>query len=176
MKVFSVLISIAFIFSSCDNKTNEEGLKVFNADTIKHIIFQLSSDEFQGRKPFTAGETKSVEYIKNKFSSIGLEPGNKGNFYQDVPMVEITAIADKQMQMQSPSGLMTLKAYDEYIIWTDRTEPVQSFNNDEVVFAGYGVVAPEHGWNDYAGLDVKGKIVMVLVNDPGFNAGDTTLF
>jgi len=80
------------------------------------------------------------------------------------------------MKVVSPRGTFTLKAPDDYVVWTDRTEPRQSLQNTEVVFAGYGVVAPEHNWNDYAGIDVKGKVVMVLVNDPGFNAGDTTLF
>jgi Zn-dependent M28 family amino/carboxypeptidase len=117
-----------------------------------------------------------VYYIQNKFASIGLEPGNGDSYFQDVPMVNIRATADPAMMVQSPKGALTLNAPGDYIIWTDRTESVQSFTNDDLVFAGYGVVAPEYNWNDYEGLDVKGKVVMVLVNDPGFNAGDTTLF
>ena len=91
-------------------------------------------------------------------------------------MVRISAIAAPEMKVGSAGKPFSLKGREDYAIWTDRTDSALSWNNDEVVFAGYGVVAPEYNWNDYAGLDVKGKIVLVLVNDPGFNAGDTTLF
>ncbi|MES1219691.1 MAG: M28 family metallopeptidase, partial [Bacteroidota bacterium] len=80
------------------------------------------------------------------------------------------------MDVQAAKDKFTLKGFDDYVIWTDKTDSAISLNNDELVFAGYGVVAPEYNWNDYAGLDVKGKVVMVLVNDPGFNAGDSSLF
>jgi Zn-dependent M28 family amino/carboxypeptidase len=80
------------------------------------------------------------------------------------------------MQVLSAKGNFNLKGLDDYVIWTDKTDSVVSFNNDAVVFAGYGVVAPEYNWNDYAGLDVKGKIVLLLVNDPGYNSGDSSLF
>ncbi len=175
---------LLFIFSSllflaaCNQKesdSNEEGLNIFSKDSFTVAVKDLSSDAFQGRKPFTPGEAKSLAYIENKYATLGLEPGNGNSFFQDVPMVNIKAKADSIMKVQGAAP-MTLKAFNEYIIWTDRTETSQSFNNDELVFAGYGVVAPEYNWNDYAGIDVKGKIVMVLVNDPGFNAGDTTIF
>ena len=90
-------------------------------------------------------------------------------------MVNILATAAPTMQVQSPKGNFTLKAFDDYIIWTDKTDYKISLDNSELVFAGYGVVAPEYNWNDYEGLDVKGKVVMVMVNDPGFWVGDTTL-
>ncbi len=173
--IFSSLLFLA----ACNQKesaSNEEGMGVFSTDSFTLAVKDLSSDAFQGRKPFTAGEAKSVAYIQNKYAALGLEPGNGNSFFQDVAMVNIKAKADSVMQVQGAKEPMTLKAFNEYLIWTDRTEPSQSFSNDELVFAGYGVVAPEYNWNDYAGIDVKGKIVMVLVNDPGFNAGDTTIF
>lgn len=145
-------------------------------DSLKATIQQLSSDSFQGRKPFTQGEVITVDYLQKKFASMGLEPGNGNSFFQDVPMVNIMATAAPSMKVESASGNFDLKGYDDYAIWTDRTDPEQSFTSDELVFAGYGVIAPEYNWNDYAGIDVKGKIVLVLVNDPGFNAGDTSLF
>ncbi len=91
-----------------------------------------------------------------------------------VPMVQITTKASPEMQVEGTSQKFTLKGCDDYVIWTDRTDSVLSLNNAELVFAGYGVVAPEYNWNDYAGLDVKGKVVSVLVNDPGYNAHDST--
>ncbi len=173
--IFSSLLFLA----ACNQKesaSTEEGLGIFSTDSFTVAVKHLSSDEFQGRKPFTPGEAKSIAYIQNKYAALGLEPGNGNSFFQDIPMVNIKAKADSVMKVQGAKEAMTLKAFADYVIWTDRTEPAQSFSNDELVFAGYGVVAPEYNWNDYAGIDVKGKIVMVLVNDPGFNAGDSTIF
>src|SRR5207253_8687315 len=88
----------------------------------------------------------------------------------------ISCVADAEMKVQSPAGTFMLKGYDDYIIWTEKADPRVNIENAELVFAGYGVVAPEYNWNDYAGLDVKGKVVIVMVNDPGFGSGDRHLF
>ena len=163
--------------SSGDNRFNEtDGLDVFNADTLKKHIAVLASDDYMGRKPFTEGETKTVNYLVEQFRQLGLEPGNGDSYIQSVPMANILATAAPAMQVNSIKGSFTLKAFDDYIIWTDKTDSSFSLENTELVFAGYGVVAPEYNWNDYAGLDVKGKVVMVMVNDPGFWIGDTSLF
>ncbi|MFY8023956.1 MAG: M28 family metallopeptidase [Sediminibacterium sp.] len=178
-KLHLSLIAIVF-FVSCTSKkspfTEEDGLSVFNADTLKKHISVLASDDFMGRKPFTEGETKTVAYLQEQFKQMGLEPGNGDSFIQEVPMANILATAAPSMQVKSAKGTFNLKAFDDYIIWTDKTDSSISLNNADLVFAGYGVVAPEYNWNDYAGLDVKGKVVMVMVNDPGFWIGDTTLF
>jgi Zn-dependent M28 family amino/carboxypeptidase len=135
----------------------------------------LSSDSFLGRKPFTEGEVKTIAFLQNRFQEVGLEPGNGNSFLQEVPMVNIATVADPVMRVQGPKGNFQLKGLEDYVIWTEKTDSVVSLNNDELVFAGYGVNAPERNWNDYAGLDVKGKVVMVLVNDPGYGI-DSTLF
>ena len=80
------------------------------------------------------------------------------------------------MKVQSPKGGLALKQMDDYVVWTENTDSVVSLVNDEVIFAGFGIVAPEYHWNDYAGLDVKGKVVLVMVNDPGYGSGDTSFF
>jgi Zn-dependent M28 family amino/carboxypeptidase len=157
------------------NDANED-IAGFNEDSLALHISDLSSDAFLGRKPFTEGETKTINYLKDHFSALGLEPGNGVNYFQEVPMVRITTKADNSMQVKSAKGNFSLKGFDDYVIWTDRTASKVLLNDNEVVFAGYGVVAPEYNWNDYEGLDVKGKIVLVLVNDPGYNAGDPNLF
>ena len=181
-KIFVVLLCVTTIslLSSCNTSetkaTNADGLSAFSKDSLASHIQVLSSDEFQGRKPFTTGETKTIAYLTEQFKIASLEPGNGHSFLQDVPMVMITTEASKSMEVQAPKEKFTLKGFDDYVIWTDKTDSAISLNNDELVFAGYGVVAPEYNLNDYAGLDVKGKVVMVLVNDPGFNAGDSTLF
>lgn len=168
------------LFTSCSSNetkfTEDDGLAVFNADSLKKHIAVLASDDFMGRKPFTEGETKTVAYLQEQFKQMGLEPGNGESYIQEVPMANILATAAPSMQVKSAKGNFNLKAFDDYIIWTDKTDSSISLNDAELVFAGYGVVAPEYNWNDYAGLDVKGKVVMVMVNDPGFWVGDTTLF
>jgi Zn-dependent M28 family amino/carboxypeptidase len=172
---FSVLL-----FASCNQQETmtdeQDGLSAFSADSLGMHIAHLSSDEFEGRKPFSDGETKTISYLKEQFSAAGLEPGNGSSYFQEVPMVRITTVAGPSMQVTSAKENFTLKGFDDYVIWTDKTDSAVSLDKAEVVFAGYGVVAPEYNWNDYEGLDVKGKVVLVLVNDPGFNAGDSSLF
>lgn len=168
------------VFIACNQKKQaiqpEDGLASFNADSLKKDIAILASDSFMGRKPFTAGETLTIDYLQKQYAVIGLEPGNDNRFLQDVPMVNIVATAAPEMHVKSAKSNFKLNAYDDYVIWTDKTDPDISLDNTELVFAGYGVVAPEYNWNDYDGLDVKGKVVMVMVNDPGFWIGDTSLF
>jgi Zn-dependent M28 family amino/carboxypeptidase len=154
----------------------EDGIATISADSIKRHIAVLAADSFMGRKPFTDGETKTVAYLQHAFAAAGLAAGNGNSYVQEVPMVNILAKATEQMLVQSPTKSFALKAFDDYIIWTDKPDPQVLLDKAELVFAGYGVVAPEYNWNDYAGLDVKGKVVLVMVNDPGFWAGDTTLF
>lgn len=178
-----LLISTISIFLVCCNSNTktegstytEDGFAAFNADTLRHDITVLAADSLMGRKPFTQGETKAISYLQRRFAEVGLEPGNGHSYLQDVPMVNIETRADSVMQVQSPKGNFQLKGFDDYVIWTDKTDSLISLKNTELVFAGYGVNAPERGWNDYAGLDVKGKVVMVLVNDPGYGI-DSSLF
>lgn len=172
-------VFILLVLFSCESKTvinDNDGLAAFSKDSLGKIIETISGDDYMGRKPFTPAETKTINFLRDHFTAMGLEPGNGDSYFQDVPMVNIAVSADSVMDVYSNNGNFKLKGLDDYVIWTDKTDSIISFDSNEVVFAGYGVVAPEYGWNDYAGLDVKGKIVLVLVNDPGFNAGDTSLF
>ncbi len=180
-KPFRWTVPVAFILlaAACNQPAkddSDDGIAAISADSLKQHIAVLASDSFMGRKPFTEGETRTVAYLQQQFAQAGLEPGNGNSYVQDVPMVNLLATAAPQMQVSSATGSFTLKAFNDYIIWTDKPDSVESLDKSELVFAGYGVVAPEYQWNDYAGLDVKGKVVMVMVNDPGFWAGDTTLF
>ena len=178
LKLFPFLSLLLIVACNQQSETasNDDGLAAFNADSLKQHIAVLASDSFMGRKPFTEGETKTINYLQQQFAAVGLEPANASSFLQEVPMVNLLATAAPEMQVKSAKNSFTLKAYDDYIIWTDKADENISLENSEVVFAGYGVVAPEYKWNDYEGLDVKGKVVIVMVNDPGFWAGDTTLF
>ena len=179
-KINYLAISAAILLAACNtNKptlSDEDGLAAFSADSLKLHVAELAHDSLMGRKPFTEGETKTIAYLQKEFKIAGLEPGNGDSYIQEVPMVNIQTTAAPEMQVSTSKGSFKLKGLEDYVIWTDKIADKVSFDNNEVIFAGYGVVAPEYNWNDYAGLDVKGKIVMVMVNDPGFAAGDSTLF
>ena len=179
--IYRLLTCISIMLVVSCNQDEEpvdtnDGLNFFSTDSIKKNVAILASDSFMGRKPFTEGERRTINFLQEQFRAIGVEPGNGNSYLQEVPMVNIRATAAPSMNVTSSKGSFTLKAFDDYVIWTDKTDPNISLDNSELVFAGYGVVAPEQNWNDYKGLDVKGKVVMVMVNDPGFWAGDTTLF
>ena len=139
-------------------------------------IKALASDEFQGRRPFTAGEDKATAYLANEFKKLGLQPGPGGSYFQPVPLVEIAGKPDSTATIAGPGKSLTLKYRTDYMFLTEREKPTVEIKNSPLVFAGYGVTAPEYKWDDYAGLDVKGKTVVVLINDPGNAGNDTTLF
>ena len=171
---FLLVVILAIACNQSKNGvTNNDGEPTFMADSFKQHISVLASDSFMGRKPFTKGETLTVDYLQNQFKALGLEPGNGKSYLQKVPMVNILATAAPTMQVQSPKGNFTLKAFDDYIIWTDKTDPNISLDNSELIFAGYGVVAPEYNWNDYAGLDVKGKVVLAMRYEPHDEKGSS---
>jgi Zn-dependent M28 family amino/carboxypeptidase len=174
-----LLAGTAVMAVSCSqNKSIDEqdGLSAISKDSLISHIKVLSSDNFKGRRPFTDGEVKTIAYLQKTYKELGLEPGNGSSYLQDVPMVEISPKSVSPLKVQSAKGSFELKSMDDFVLWTERTDTVQTLNNDDLVFAGFGVVAPEYNWNDYAGLNVKGKVVMVMVNDPGFETGDTTMF
>ena len=145
------------------------------SEDFAEMVKTLSSDAFEGRAPGSAGEEKTVEYIKVQFERIGLQPGNNGSFFQTVPMTETTADEATTLKISATTPY-ELKFGSDMVIGTRTGKTNVRIDGSEMVFVGYGVNAPELGWNDYAGVDVKGKTVVMLVNDPGFHAQDATLF
>ncbi len=140
---------------------------------LRERIATLASDEFEGRAPATPGGAMTREYLIAQMKEIGLEPGNGDSYEQPVPLVELTV--DPAASHLSING-NPLAPRTEAVYWTKRVEENVSFENSELVFVGYGVVAPEYDWNDYAGVDVTGKTVVILVNDPGYATQDPELF
>ncbi len=167
-----------YFFQGCrfSHSESEPTAFSFNRDSLAGHIIVLASDSFQGRKPFSPGEKMTLDYLVNQFRSMGLEPGNGDSYLQEVPMVKITPEPDSLMKVESAKGNFALKRSSDYVFFTEKTDSVISLDKDELIFAGYGVVAPEYNWNDYAGINVKGKVVLVMVNDPGFGTSDTTIF
>lgn len=153
---------------------------ITGADILRRTTV-LASDAFEGRGPGTAGEAKTIEYLTQEFQAIGVEPGNPdGTYVQRVPLVGLTAHVTSSMTVAGRP--IVLKGPDDYVAWTRRVQPEVKVENSELVFVGYGVVAPEYGWDDYKGVDVTGKTIVMLVNDPAVPSAadaaqlDTALF
>ncbi|MFZ5637682.1 MAG: M28 family peptidase [Pseudomonadota bacterium] len=139
-------------------------------------VRMLASDEFEGRAPGTPGEDKTVEYLRDQFARMGLKPGNKGDWFQTVPMMETTADETTTMTIDVAGKPRTLAFGTDMVIGTRTGRQEVKIDASDLVFVGYGVDAPERQWNDYAGVDVKGKTVVMFVNDPGFHSKDPALF
>jgi Zn-dependent M28 family amino/carboxypeptidase len=159
-------------FGCKDNSTS--GPALVEATYVRHLT-TLSSDAFQGRKPFTPGEDSTIRYLVNEIKNIGLAPGNGSSYTQDVPLVEINGHPSATMELSGDQPI-SLTWRDQYVAFTQRPEKEIQLSESELVFCGYGIVAPEYGWNDYEGLDMKGKTALVLVNDPGLGSEDSTFF
>ena len=129
----------------------------------------LASDEFEGRAPTTAGEEKTVAFIADRFKRAGLQPGNNGSWFQNVPLVETTA-TPTALRVTGGSQPLTFNYRTDMVANSYQVQPRISLDDSELVFVGYGINAPERGWNDYAGVDVKGKTVVILVNDPDWQS------
>ncbi|MES2045853.1 MAG: M28 family metallopeptidase [Pseudomonadota bacterium] len=137
-----------------------------SVQTLKDVTRTLSSDAFEGRHPTTPAEDKATAYIVERFKAAGLKPGNHGSWYQQVPMVEINAENVSPLTFTGGKAPVSLAYRTDLVIATYRVVPKIDIANSDVVFVGYGINAPERGWNDYAGLDVHGKTVVILINDP----------
>ncbi len=138
--------------------------------TLQDVTKELSSDSYEGRAPGTVGEEKTLAYLINKFKAAGLEPGNNGKWTQDVPLVEITATNQTPLTFTGGKNTVTLQFGTDYVAGSYRLQPETRVKDSDVVFVGYGINAPEKGWNDYADVDVKGKTVVILVNDPDWES------
>ena len=136
----------------------------------------LSSDEFEGRAPASPGGIKAKSYIEKRFKEIGLSPGNGDSYFQAVPLLETESSGFSPLTFTGKNYALTLNHPDEMVVGSYRMEDKITLDNSEVIFAGYGIVAPEYNWNDYEGIDVKGKTVILLVNDPGFVTRDSSMF
>jgi len=129
----------------------------------------LSSDRYEGRAPTTAGEELAVNYIAERFRQAGLQPGNNGSWFQNVPLVETTA-TPSPLRIAGGNGPLTFNYRTDMVANTYQVQPRVTLEDSEIVFVGYGINAPERGWNDYAGVDVRGKTVIILVNDPDWQS------
>ncbi|RZF65301.1 M28 family peptidase [Sphingomonas populi] len=145
-----------------------------SVQTLKQVTQTLSSDAFEGRKPASPAEDKTTAYIVERFKAAGLKPGVDGGWFQNVPLVDMTATNVAPMTITGGKTPLILAYRSDMVVKTFRVTPHIAVKDSEVVFVGYGITAPERGWNDYAGVNVKGKTVIILVNDPDWQSAERT--
>ena len=151
--------------STTINETIQTALASFTADGILRHTKVLASDAYEGRAPGTKGEDSTIAYLTRQFKQLGLQPGNpNGTYIQDVPLYGFTA--QPTASFTANGKKINLKFPDDYVAISHQYKPQVNVTNSDMVFVGYGIVAPEYGWDDYKGLDVKGKTIVMLVNDP----------
>ncbi len=172
---------------SCTPPQEREQAETAVADALPETLFNpafaeyfasIAADDMLGRAPATQGEERTVSYIEQQFARFGLQPYNEKGYRQAVPVVQIDPVKVSDMTLSSADGLTqrSLSYRTEMMAWSTRMQSNIEVEQSEMVFVGYGIVAPEYNWNDYANLDVKGKTVVILVNDPGYATKDPALF
>jgi Zn-dependent M28 family amino/carboxypeptidase len=153
--------------SSATAKMAVAAMPRIESQPILEHIKVLSADDFEGRLPGTPGEEKTVQYLEKKFAELGLKPGSTdGSYVQKVPLVGLTPSETQPLVASKGAQKRSFKWSDDYVAFTKHVADTAGLDNTEMVFVGYGVVAPEYNWDDFKGLDVKGKTIVVLVNDP----------
>jgi Zn-dependent M28 family amino/carboxypeptidase len=167
MKKFP-LVLLAVMITSCSQNPQADlqpALGTINSNSLLSEIRTLSSDDFEGRKPGSQGEQKTIAYMQQQFQQMGLKPGNPdGTYLQNVPLAGITSKTQPDIEVKGRKlGLIDKK---DYIALSSRYVPEVNVKSSPIVFVGYGVAAPEYGWDDYKDVDVKGKTILMLVNDP----------
>jgi Zn-dependent M28 family amino/carboxypeptidase len=175
----TVLLPLLALLAGCNTaqSSRDRAADAIREDVYRAHLQTLASDEFEGRAPGSVGEKKTVEYLEQQFVELGLRPAAGDSFRQAVPLVEITAMPSASfLNFDGDGRRVELAIGEEMVVGTRRVQPSVEVQASDVVFVGYGIVAPEYGWNDYAGVDMRGKTALILVNDPGFATGDPSLF
>ena len=175
---FLIFTLSVIVFLSCGRKGQdiEAAVASLNTDELARDVKILSSDDFEGRFPASPGEEKTIAFLKEEFEKVGLKPGNGDSFFQEVPLVEITATPLGDFVITGGQESLSFGFEDDFVGVTLRVQEKVSIADSDMIFVGYGIVAPEYQWNDYEGIDVQGKTVVMLVNDPGFATQNPELF
>jgi Zn-dependent M28 family amino/carboxypeptidase len=170
--LFAGLIALIFAgswFYAAQKKPNlKAALAAINRTDLDTAVQTLSSDAFEGRYPASPGETRTIEFLSREFARVGTTPGNGLSYYQDVPMQKIANDRQGILSFAGGKSPLALSYGSDFIGFTPQFKDKITIQESETVFVGFGIVAPEYGWDDYRGLDVRGKTVIMLVNDPGF--------
>ncbi len=168
LAALSVVAVLLVLDSGCSRAPSppEAMVQSFSAEALMKHIRTLSSDEFEGRGPGSKGEQLSIRYLEQQFRGLGLEPGNPdGSYLQSVPLVGIAPDPKMKLTFSGRGHMLQPQFQKDFVAWTKRVQDSAAIDA-EMVFVGYGVQAPEFQWDDFKGTDVKGKVIMVLINDP----------
>ena len=176
--LLGVIVSVILIHS-CDPSAPapsvEEPSEIVESDILPHLK-ELADDKYMGRMPFGPGDPMSVAYLVEQCKKMGLQPGNNGSYTQSVPMVEITSTSTKPITIKNSNGTKDYQFGKDYVIHCQKTVDAVNIEDAELVFCGYGIQSDQPNWDDFAGIEMKDKIAVVLVNDPGFGGEDSTFF
>jgi len=173
----STLGSMLSLFSNTASATDDSPLEQIETAGLLEHISTLASDEFGGRAPMSEGERLTLNYLEQQFKEMGLKPMFGDSYRQAVPLVSIDADPDMALSISDMEGNIHSYAYGtEVMLGSPQVSEENGFNRSELVWVGYGIVAPEYNWNDYEGISVKGKTVVILVNDPGYATQNPELF
>jgi len=167
------LLLVLFILFGCGQNQKLQDPHIFTYNSIEKHIAELASDKYQGRAPMTDAEPLVLEYISAQMKEIGLEGANNGSYFQDVPILAITSKLSESLDFETSEGKLSFQKLSEYVAFTQKMEDRMTLVNSEVIFAGFGIVAPEFKRNDFQGIDVKGKTIIVFVNDPGYGTTES---
>ena len=162
--------SLAVIRPALVTDEEREASLSIRVNQMRADIRFLASDLLEGRAPGTRGERLAREYVAARFEAMGLEPGSAGGWEQPVELVGATAKAPDSVRVSRGAESVTLKNRDDFIVWSGRQLGEVKLEGAELVFVGYGIVAPEHGWDDYKGADLRGKVLLFMNNDPEHDA------
>ena len=176
MKKLFVSAAAFALLAACGETAETPTPYEINEASLAGHIKTLASDEFGGRAPATKGEELTVAYLTKEFRDAGLSPANDGKYTQDVPLISVETLGAPSFTISGENGTETFAYRDDMVVWTRRAQTETSLADSELVFVGYGINAPERGWNDYEGIDVKGKTVVMMINDPGFATQNDALF
>ncbi len=164
-RLFALLLPVVVLFASCSRNPLNKAREGITSESLLSGIKTLASDEFEGRKPGSAGEAKTVAWIEQQFRQAGLKPGNPdGTYIQQVPLAGITS--NDQTEIAVKGQKLELARRKDYVANSSHFVPAVEVKNSDIVFVGYGVVAPEYNWDDYKDVDVKGKTILMLIGDP----------
>ncbi len=171
------LTAVVIMALSCSGETTlRKASQTITAEELRDYTRIIGADSFMGRKPFTPGEEVTVKYLAEELGKIGFSPLFGDSWYQEVPMVEITTVVNGKVSISTGKKTLELSAPDDIAVKSPSMKQYVELDDIPMIFCGFGIIAPEYGWNDYEELDVKGKCAVVLVNDPGLYTGDSTLF
>lgn len=172
-KLFAILTSLA-VASGCHSSF--KSLDLVSVEDMKRVVKELSSDQYMGRMPFTEGERLSVSFLADELKSIGFEPAYGESYFQSVPMLMITSKVEGMVKFSVNGKIISFDAPDQVAINSPQPLERVAVESSGLVFGGFGIDAAEWDWNDYEGIDLKGKTLVVMINDPGLYTGDTSLF